>query len=421
MTRSVPGLEPHKALLLTCATPYADARASHAIEVALSQPEMDWEAAARLAFRHGVAQCLAQHLQPYAADPRLPAGVAACFERLLRANACRNYVLLRETTRLVRRLQAAGIRCLLLKGAALALTAYPDPALRNFADVDILVDREQMAAAGAVAKACGYQPEPDESDASCLHQGYHLCCPEDILTETLPLEFDRDILQYGLQPHRVVVEIHHGLFRDINGMGRMTENGPLWANTQTICAPDDTPLLCPSPEVMLIHLASHAAHHCFGRLMFFMDIAATTQHYGDLIAWDRVIALARQYAICPAVYRSLELARREFGARIPAGVLSELAPASPRQSLTVSYVFSALPGDENTSSVLRYLLLARSRKHLSAALLRTLMLSPATMRRLYKVQNPLLIAALYGLRPLHLAGRLALVLCRHLRGIRRVV
>jgi hypothetical protein len=425
LTCTASSLQPHEALLLACATPRDDARVRQAIEMALAQPETDWPAIARLSFRHGVAQCLAWHLRAFTGDPRLPADVAACFERMLQANARRNRVLLRETARLVGRLRAAGIRCLVLKGVALSLAVYPNPALRNFADIDLLVDPENYAEAGDVAAACGFRREMDENDGSCLHESYLFSCPEDILTQTLPLEFDRDIPYEALDTHRVVVEIHHGLFRDINGIGRRTDGALFWRSSQFVRAPDGTPLPWPSPEVMLLHLASHAAHHCFGRLMYFMDIAAAARCFGAQTDWGTLVALAHQYEVAVPVYRSLELAVRAFDAPIPDRVLSDLIPTSgrrlPRPPISVSYVFSALPGNEHTNSLLRYLLLARSRRHLCISLLRTLALSPVTMRRLYRVQNPLLVAVLYLLRPLLLAGRLALALCHHLPGIRRLV
>jgi hypothetical protein len=52
---------------------------------------------------------------------------------------------------------AAGIRMILLKGAALAHLIYPDPALRAMVDIDILIDSAAAASAAATASALGYR------------------------------------------------------------------------------------------------------------------------------------------------------------------------------------------------------------------------------------------------------------------------
>jgi hypothetical protein len=60
-----------------------------------------------------------------------------------------------ETTELLR---GAGIEVRALKGAAFAHTVYPDPALRSYGDVDILVRGEQYDSAIALLRANGGRP-----------------------------------------------------------------------------------------------------------------------------------------------------------------------------------------------------------------------------------------------------------------------
>ena len=54
-------------------------------------------------------------------------------------------------------LDAAGVTPILFKGAALAYTAYPDPACRPMDDLDLWIDPEAMAAARAALCAIGYR------------------------------------------------------------------------------------------------------------------------------------------------------------------------------------------------------------------------------------------------------------------------
>lgn len=69
----------------------------------------------------------------------------------------------RRLLRLAEALAGAGIEAIVLKGAALAHTFYPDPAWRPFGDVDLLVRSRDWRAACRVLPALGYArkyPEP---------------------------------------------------------------------------------------------------------------------------------------------------------------------------------------------------------------------------------------------------------------------
>lgn len=69
----------------------------------------------------------------------------------------------RTLLRTVERLDAAGIDYRILKGSAVAHLDYPDPALRSFGDVDVLVPAEQFDAAVELLVSSGHRrryPQP---------------------------------------------------------------------------------------------------------------------------------------------------------------------------------------------------------------------------------------------------------------------
>jgi hypothetical protein len=68
--------------------------------------------------------------------------------------------LLMELERILPGLEAAGCAPILLKGSGLALTVYPDPLVRWFADLDLLVPRDQLGTACSRLEALGYRPVP---------------------------------------------------------------------------------------------------------------------------------------------------------------------------------------------------------------------------------------------------------------------
>lgn len=61
-------------------------------------------------------------------------------QEVARARARADLALERETLRTASILEAAGVKYRVLKGPALAHTAYPDPMLRGFGDVDLLIE-----------------------------------------------------------------------------------------------------------------------------------------------------------------------------------------------------------------------------------------------------------------------------------------
>jgi hypothetical protein len=403
-------LLPHEILLCACAAAWTDEETRRRLEAALSQPNLDWPAFVRQSVRHGLAPCVALHLRGFAGDPRLPAPIAACFERMYRGNARRNQVLFRETARLLRAFDAAGIRSLVLKGVGLALTVYPDPALRNFADMDILAEAAQCDAAGAVVASCGFVREV--SSEAQHHTVYIGSCPEDILTETLAPEFDPALTPEILARHRhqVVLELHNGRFRDASGSVQETDIAPFWERPQTAVLPDGTLMRVPAPEATLTYLALHAASHLYRRLVFPLDMALVIRHYGAELDWNRVCELADRLPARAEVYRMLEFLQREFAAEIPAEAWQRLKPSGRKTHveppLAPAAMFEAMHMDASAQTWHLLLHSAGPRAFLASAW-RTMFPSRQMMQQVYTVRSPLLITLLYVTRPFRI-GRLFL-------------
>jgi hypothetical protein len=75
-----------------------------------------------------------------------------------------------ELARALQALTAAGVRTLLIKGAALAYTAYSAPHLRVRTDTDLLVDPGDIARTRAVFADLGYQADVETSGSLVSHQ-----------------------------------------------------------------------------------------------------------------------------------------------------------------------------------------------------------------------------------------------------------
>src|SRR5262249_61124700 len=75
-----------------------------------------------------------------------------------RANALRNREVADVSGDVGSRLSAAGLSCILLKGAALVRTLYGDPGLRHVGDVDLLLDDRDIPRAASLLEAMGFRP-----------------------------------------------------------------------------------------------------------------------------------------------------------------------------------------------------------------------------------------------------------------------
>jgi hypothetical protein len=63
----------------------------------------------------------------------------------------------KELRRLIEAFDEARVRVLILKGTALSYLIYPEPSLRTYCDIDLLVEPKKTAAAGAVLRSLGYE------------------------------------------------------------------------------------------------------------------------------------------------------------------------------------------------------------------------------------------------------------------------
>jgi len=136
---------------------------------------------------HRLAACLGPLLDIHT----LPVISAANLSRARRDQEVRTIILLLELERIVPALEAAGIKPVVLKGAALAVDIYARPEKRWFVDLDILVPIQQRSAALATLAELGYR-----HPAAGLHPDYYD-----------RYHFHR--ILFG--PRRVCLELHWGI------------------------------------------------------------------------------------------------------------------------------------------------------------------------------------------------------------------
>jgi hypothetical protein len=147
--------------------------------------------------------------------------------------AARNLRAIAERDATLADLAEAGVDALVIKGGHLLDTLYPDPALRYISDLDLVVRRESLQAAGAVLEARGFRPAAFE------------------LRIELGLEHHVRFLRDDGQ----LVELHWALWHELGIDG---DTASLFARSTRDAEGRRWPSLTDELMIALLHAATHA-------------------------------------------------------------------------------------------------------------------------------------------------------------------
>ncbi len=282
-------------MLLACCSA-GDAGSSGADRDALLARVNDWPRLIQLAEHHGVTPLVFQALHN-AADS-VPTAILDELRNRYQHIARKNLQFTAELLRVLDCLEAHAIPAIPLKGPVLAETVYGELALRDFSDLDVLVQPQDVPKAKAALDALGYTVNTQLSEAeesAYLATGYEY---------TFDGPAGRNLLeiQWNILPRFYAVDFDGGEF-----FGR--------AQTVTVCGRAMRAL---SPEDLLLTLCVHAAKHAWVRLYWLRDIAGTMQ--SQTIDWAEFERRIRDLGIARMVGVSLLLAHRLLHSEAPEAV-----------------------------------------------------------------------------------------------------
>lgn len=309
-----------QAFLLSCAQ----------LGAVASEPDqdLDWNTLTRRLISDGVAPLA---FLRYRSQPSLlPADVFSALKNNYYQNASANHIRLEELKRLGRLLASAQIPLLVLKGAALAASVYPDPAVRFMGDLDVAVPPGAAQTALALLQSEGYTLHGDVTDlndaATLREKGWHLRLTRQVHGKDVELEFH--------WPLRENVLVNQVATLDIQG---------IW--TRACPLDPDHNLLQPAPADMLLHLCIHTGiQHRFTDLglRHYIDLDRIVRHHGnDSVFWRSFLEQAKRAGASDACYFCLDLSRRLLDTLLPAAAMSDLRPARWKTGIFVLTVQTA--------------------------------------------------------------------------------
>lgn len=211
------------------------------------------------------------------------------FARLFQAEQRRGAYFFVEAQRIHDALAGDGVEAVFLKGLPLARTVYEHPACRSSRDLDLLVGPAQLERTLARLTGLGYAfvDPPAVQEAHRRHH-FHLAMGGS---------------------GRPRLEVHWGLTRP---------DDPYRLEAEVVAA-DAAPqeavggLRCPHPDAQVLHAAVSLLRCGFTQLKRIIDLDRLVRSGAGPIRWPRIIALARERGLEPALRLLLELSELFFG------------------------------------------------------------------------------------------------------------
>ncbi|MCK9520950.1 MAG: nucleotidyltransferase family protein [Dehalococcoidia bacterium] len=265
---------------------------SPAVLRALCGP-IDLDALAVLAAEHRVAPWLAAVL---AREPHLASAPRfAPIRRAATAQALRSLGLFGELRHILRELSDRNVPVVVLKGPVIAQEHYPDPALRPYGDLDILVHESDLDTVAGLLVDRNYREKNGHAHSERLHHCHGLFQRIFIQPDTGRIvEVHCDHLQIGLEPV---------------GMDEIWERA-----CPTLVGGDVVRAL--ALEDLFVQLCVHLNRHGFERLIWFKDLDLLVR--GGRLNWERVRVLANQQDCTDTVAYTLSLLTRMLRTPLPA-------------------------------------------------------------------------------------------------------
>jgi hypothetical protein len=257
--------------------------------------------------RHAVLPLLYYHLAEHLAA--IPQQVFDQLRRKFELNALRNSLLTNELCKLLRLFAEHDISVIAFKGPALSLALYNNLLLRQFGDLDLFINRSDLARMTALLDANGYDLNLSPAEQKYfLRYRYHF--------------------NFIRRDGKVVVEVHWA-FTPRCWPFRLDEQ-LLWKQSTSLDM-DGTPIPCLSPEHCLLALCAHGGKERWARLQLVTDVCELIRKYR--INWDWILVETERIKRERVLLLGLGLAQSLLGLELPEKITKRLARDDAVRSL----------------------------------------------------------------------------------------
>ncbi len=277
-----------------------------------------WKYLADLANAHGVAALVYHNLEKLGIIQYVSQDVEDFLRNALMMSMSRNAYHLNEMNEVLKILNNAGIKTILLKGLALEITVYGNTGLRQMTDVDILIRREDCLKARDLLIAKGFSSLPVKSPLHKIiltHTGKHL----------------PSLIKNGFS-----VEIHHELF----GSGKSSLTNMLYDKSVEYQINSERAFI-PGAQIFFLYLVRHLFLHeknNESQLRLYTDLVVLIEKFGDSIINTDLLLLAEMGGMSNTLFCKLGSLRNMWGMLFP-GWLNELIDREHDQVNRDKFIF----------------------------------------------------------------------------------
>ena len=262
-----------------------------------------WAVVSRLAVQHGLLGLVVRSLDWAHQRTGVPIPILERMTAWRQGQLLQMLVYRNSARQVAEALAAGGIRFVIFKGVALVEQVYGDLSLRGFRDCDILVDRDRLEAAYAILRDLGY--------SLGIYQ----------------------TLQEYLVHNKAGIDLRHsdGSLVDLHWAIQGYEIPPsdpaiIWSHCRPRETSDELPGWRMSPELTLIHLATHFQVHEYQEIKPLVDFYHAAARLGPRIDVDALFRTARTLNMLQPLDLTARLCERMF---VPNPLVARLAVGAP--------------------------------------------------------------------------------------------
>jgi hypothetical protein len=231
----------------------------------------------------------------------------------------KNSLTLSRFRTVARALHDAGVRLMLLKGAALLLRYHVDLGARPMNDVDVLLEKGDVERAMRVLRDLGWK------------------CAEDIGVGRALSVYNSIPLTGG---QGFEIDLHWRIMTEFGGKVSMRE---LWDASQDVDF-QGTPVRVLSPEDQIMHTCAHGVKwNTLPPIRWIPDLMTIIEADRALIDWDRLLLRTRERNLTAAVRACLRFVHANFAADVPSFMLDGLAATRVSRKEVDRFLFRASP------------------------------------------------------------------------------
>ena len=257
--------------------------------------------------------------------------ILSAFKQQYLLIARHNMLMSAELIRIMKLLEENRIEAIAFKGPTLSQMTYGDITLRQYSDLDILVDEKHL-----------YQ-----TAELIVDQNYEPMDSIEFLKNRAKLHVEKNYEFYG-RKNGIKVEIHWRLIN--SSFLKKFKNYDVFTAPQDIkINQTDIPTL--DTKILLLYLSNHGASHMWERLEWIVDIDRLIKSEEASLNWDEILKLASTLQSRTTLLLGLGLSRELFNTKLPSNIHSLLdsAQISSLVALILNTFESDLLAKDHTS------------------------------------------------------------------------